>query len=689
VTEAAVADGSEATIEGQLIMSAQLPAAALQGASRGPFAPVTLAWHPTVPQILAAGAGSSVNIFEVPTAVEYTADPPLSQPGITYSLSGSSSNAAITCVTFTPSGDLLLAGDSAGGLHAWWLEGEDASEAPLISLKPFGGNAAGIGSVRILHQTADGSSLLLTGDASNSTLQLWALPAASAVTAGTRQAQALQTVSFKSKPGAKAVFCHVEVQPDLQLVVLADAGRQQVYTLHYSLSSSDSSSTDAAVNDFYAAAFDFAAFFSVKQPILSLSAIPEAAEDGLEQQLLLYCVQPDAIQQYMLNISMCTAVPGAASEESVGEAAQLVGDVSVQDTSSAAAAAGAPAASEPAGVPSGSDYPTPAQLPTPTLLGSRSGALKPSPAKAVEPSTPAPAAAGSQQQQQSPGAGSMGESAADTADSSRAAPLPPMPTFNLMHSAEKAPSGSLGTTASELQEPPAALKAEPDTASAPDAAAARTAAEAAAAAAIAKVVASLPASPAAAAPAVPAAAPPAAAAGVSSAEVAALQQQMVQLLQLQEQMAAQLQASSQQTVAGVRNELGRSLKSTEASLFKQVRALLVPDISLCQSLRSIHACAESSACVVHILIAAANQFACLPAASAAGPGLVVQWRDDPVMHAPPLRDTVLLPLHHSHCVASLAHSITCVHTVWEQPLCHCAQFHSLTAAAFCTCIHTV
>jgi hypothetical protein len=601
VTEAAPTDGSEATIDGQIIMAAQLPAAALQAATGGPFAPVTLAWHPTVPQILAAGAGSSVHIFEVPNAVEYTADPPLSQPGITYSLPGSSSHAATTCVTFTPSGDLLLAGDSAGGLHAWWLEGEDASEAPLISLRPFGGNSAGIGSVRILHQAADGASLLLTGDASNSTLQLWALPAASAVTAGTRQAQELQTVSFKSKPGSKSVFCHVEVQPDLQLVVLADAGRQQVYTLHYRLSgSSDSGSTDAAATDFYGAAFDYAAFFSVKQPILSLSAIPEAAEDVFEQQLLLYCVQPDAIQQYMLDISMCTAVPGAASEESVGESAEPVGDsltagdVSVQDTSSAAAA---PPAPEPAGVPSGADYPTPAQLPTPTLLGSRSG-LKPSPAKAAEPSTPGTAAAGSQQQQQqqSPGAGSTGESAVDT-DSSRAAPLPPMPTFNLMHSAEKAPSGSLGTTASELQESTAAPKVELDAASVPDAASPAAAADAG------KVVASplAAAAPAAAAAAVPAPAP--AATAVSSGEVAALQQQMVQLLQLQQQMAAQLQASTQQTVAGVRNELGRGLKSTEASLVKQVRAVLVPGTLYCHARQSFQAQAEASACVmVHVKI---------------------------------------------------------------------------------------
>lgn len=538
----AAQDGAEATIEGQLVMSAQLPASDLQGrsAADGPFAPVTLAWHPSVPQILAAGAGSSVHIYEVPAAAEFSsAPPPASAPGITYSIAGGSgsSGAVVTCVAFSPTGDLLVAGDSAGGVHAWWLEGEEATDAPLVSWQPFEGAAAaysgaskaassGIGSVRMLHQAADGSSLLLTGNANNSTIKLWALSAAGA---GGLPLLQLQTVSFLGKPASGAVFCHVAVQPELQLVLLADTGRKQVYTLHYSLSSTDGGSNraSATASD---AAFDYAAFFSVKQPILSLSTIPEGGDDAEEQQLLLYCVQTDAIQQYMLNTTLCSAAPGAAAaleatSSSTADAAP------VQDAVSAA---------------TGSEVPPPAQLPPPSLLAARAAAHKASvsdtsasPAKSVEPPTAAAAGAQAQEQQQEEVRQPSDDGSTTGVESSRPAPLPPMPTSSLIHSAEKAPPAT--PKAAEQLESPAAFKPEPPASR--DAAVLPKAAGAAGLLAVAGAGAAAAGAPPAAA------APPA---GVSSAEVAALQQQMAQLLQQQERMAAQLQASSQQTVAGQR-----------------------------------------------------------------------------------------------------------------------------------------
>lgn len=543
----AAQDGAEATIEGQLVMSAQLPASDLKGpsAADGPFAPVTLAWHPSVPQILAAGAGSSVHIYEVPAAAEFSsAAPPTSTPGITYSIAGcsGSSGAVVTSVAFSPTGDLLVAGDSAGSVHGWWLEGEEATDAPLVSWQPFEGAAAaysgaskaassGIGSVRMLHQAADGSSLLLTGNANNSTIRLWALPAAGA---GGLPLLQLQTVSFLGKPASGAVFCHVAVQPELQLVLLADTGRKQVYTLHYSLSSTDggSNGASATASD---AAFDYAAFFSVKQPILSLSAIPEGGDDAEEQQLLLYCVQTDAIQQYMLNTTLCSAAPGAAAapeapSSSTADAAPPAAPV--QDVVSAAAA--------------GSEVPPPAQLPTPSLLAARAAAHKASvsdtsasPAKSVEPLTTAAAGAQAQEQQQEEVRQPSDDGSTTGIESSRPAPLPPMPTSSLMHSAEKAPPAT--PKAAEQLESPAAFKPEP--------LASRDAAVLPAAAGAAGLLAAAGAGAAAAGAPSAAAAPPA---GVSSAEVAALQQQMAQLLQQQERMAAQLQASSQQTVAGER-----------------------------------------------------------------------------------------------------------------------------------------
>lgn len=574
VSDRTPTDTDESTIQGQLTMSAQLPAADMQGAADGPFAPVTLAWHPTVPQILAAGAGGSVHIYEVPTAVEYAGGaPPPSQPGITYSIAASSGAAAITTVAFTPTGDLLVAGDNAGGVHAWGLEGEEATEAPLLSWRPFDGDSIstgsrGVGSVRVLHQAADGACLLLTGSATNSTLKLWALPAAAALVTGAQQPSLLQSVSFQGKQSVGSVFCHVAVQPELQLVVLADSGRKQVYTLHYSLGS-DGGSNGAAAD----AAFDFATFFSVRQPILSLSTIPEAADATDEQQLLLYCVQTDAIQQYMLSTLMCVPAAGAVAQS----AAEAAVDTTEGDSSSAAApavtpvpaaAAAAPAVEQEPPAPS-SEVPPPAKLPTPSLLAARAAAHKaaasdalPAGAQAADTSTPAPAAAApapqlarkeeeeQQQGEQEPAAAAGG----DDGSSKPAAPMPPMPTFSLMHSAEKAPPAAAAATAAAaaagvpaaaeqvVSSPVAkAAKAEPVPVRKVDTLAAAAAAPGAAEASREEEVA------AAAAPAAAAGA----AAGVSSGEVAALQQQMAQLLQLQERMAALLQTTSQQTVAGV------------------------------------------------------------------------------------------------------------------------------------------
>ncbi|WIA33243.1 hypothetical protein OEZ86_006385 [Tetradesmus obliquus] len=409
-----------------LLMRAQLalPPGAEVASSSSSSPPVSLAWHPSTPQILAAGAGGSVNIFQVPTTPPAEQPPELSAPGIQYSLpsSGSSSSAAVTAVAFSPAGDLLVAADSAGSVHVWWLEGDgEEGEAPMLSWQPFSGSsaaaaaaAAAVASVQFLHQADDGSSILMTGDARNAALKLWLLlPAAALNGASPACLQAMQFVS--SANGPSDVFCHAVVQRELQLLVLANTVRKQVYTLHYSLGGSG------------AAAFDYAAFWGVMQPILSLATGLEAVEsqavpgEVAPQQLLLYTVQTDAIQQYSINPALCSSSSG--SEDEAAAAAALPG-ASVAAADAASAAAGGAAAA--ADVEEGEE----------------------------EASAAAPAAA------------------------------------------------------------------------------------------------------------------------AASADVAALQQQVAQLLEMQQAMAAQLQASSQQTVAGVKGELSRALKATEASLAKQVEASL-------------------------------------------------------------------------------------------------------------------
>jgi enhancer of mRNA-decapping protein 4 len=579
VTDDKGPDGDTVPAE-TLLMRAQLqlPPGADTSSSSSPL--VSLAWHPSTPQILAAGAAGSVNIFEVPTTPPAEQPPALVGPGIQYTLpSSDSSAAAVTAVAFSPAGDLLVAADSAGSVHMWWLEGDgEEGEAPLLSWRPFSGSnaaagaaaAAAVASVQFLHQAGDGSSILMTGDACNAALKLWVLPPAAALSGASLSC--LQTVQLTaSSKGPSDVFCHVVVQRELQLVVLANTVRKQVYTLHYSLGSNAAASVTAAP----AVAFDYAAFWGVKQPILSLATGLEAVEsqavpgEVAQQQLLLYTVQTDAIQQYFINPALCSSSSGSESEVGVatapadaassaaGEAAAAAAAADVEegeevsssitappaDVVPAPAAAKAAAAPEPepaaeaaaaaaaeADAPVAAAVPPPAQLPTPgLLLHAKASEQQEAPTKeAATADAESAAAAGTEATAaSSAAAAAAGTPAADSekqqegaatavhknASTTTVVPvqLPPMPTSSLLHSAEKAPVAAIAATKKpEDAEESAAAEASASTA---------------------------------AAAAVPAAAG-------ASADVAALQQQVAQLLEMQQVMAAQLQANSQQTVAG-------------------------------------------------------------------------------------------------------------------------------------------
>ncbi|KAF8067359.1 Acsf3 [Scenedesmus sp. PABB004] len=377
VSDAPGPDGDAVPAE-VLLLTAQLalPPGGAPGASL-----VRLAWHPTTPQILAAGAAGAVHIFEVPTSPPASQPPAPALPGITYTLPPGGGD--VTAVAFSPLGDLLAAADSAGRVHAWWLEGDDEAGAPLLSWSPFAA-PGGVASLHFLAQALDGSSLLLTGDATNAALKLWRLARAGA--AAGAAPQCLQSVAFTSAKGAPDFFCHAVVQRELGLVVLANTVRKQVYTLHYAL----------APGPVAGGGLDYAAFFAVKQPILSLTPGLEAVEsqavpgEVAPQQLLLYTVQTDAIQQYVLSPALCAPPPGGEDGVEPGDEASSSSAPVPAPAPEPAAAAAEPPAPEPAAVaepepepepaapaveavlPSAA-VPPPAQLPTPGLLlhGSR------------------------------------------------------------------------------------------------------------------------------------------------------------------------------------------------------------------------------------------------------------------------------------------------------------------------------
>jgi enhancer of mRNA-decapping protein 4 len=524
--------GADGTILGGVMLQAQLPGT---DAAADDALLVALAWHPRMQQILAAAAGDCVGIFEVPLAppVEGGSAPAPCSPGICYSISGAGASAgsSVSSLAFSPSGDLLVAGDSSGRVCAWWMEGGVAGDAdtPVLAWQPFSGAGGSVASMHFLHEARDGSTLLLTGDATNSCLKLWALPSAARAAAegGGAAPRCLQTLSLVGSRGGGEFFCHVAVQRDLQLVVLANTPRKQVYTLHYSTGAEGGS----GVGD---AAFAYAAFFCVKQPILSLAAISEAADAGTgargaspgpqqqpeqqAQQLTLYCVQTDAVQQYALTPALCMA---AGTEE--------------QGAEEAAAAAPAPAPAVTA-----ESQTTQSSPPTPAAaVAAAADAVS----DATSPASPAPAAAA-------------------------AVPPPaklPTPSFLGARKAAQQASAAAAATPGTPASPPAAAAEAPEPAKAESGKRARQQGKAAAGAAAAAADAVDAAAAAAAVPAAVTAGAPAV-----TGDAGGLQQQMQQLLSMQQQMAAQLQATNQQMVAGVKADVARALKATEAALLKQV-----------------------------------------------------------------------------------------------------------------------
>lgn len=146
------------------------------------------------------------------------------------------------------------------------------------------------------------SSVLVTGSADNSLLKLWHVADSIAC---------LQSVQFQSSADAKAFFNHMVVQPEADLVILANARQKAVYSLHYTGSGS-------------ALQFDYLAEFTVSNPILSVTAQYRPADDP--SVLQLYCVQANGIQMYHLNPALCcpTASLQVPSTEPRGSADSAV-----------------------------------------------------------------------------------------------------------------------------------------------------------------------------------------------------------------------------------------------------------------------------------------------------------------------------------------------------------------------------
>ena len=149
-------------------------------------------------------------------------------------------------------------------------------------------SASGVGSIHWLEgpaaSAAEQTATLVVGDAFNRQLQLFSVQADGSL-------QQEQTLQLESKDGEAGLCNAIAVQPQADLVVLANVDRKAVYVLHVRRSDS--------------ARFDNLTKYQLGWPILSMEAESELS-NGVAR---LFCVQTHAIQAYNLQLADCTPQP--------------------------------------------------------------------------------------------------------------------------------------------------------------------------------------------------------------------------------------------------------------------------------------------------------------------------------------------------------------------------------------------
>ena len=109
--------------------------------------------------------------------------------------------------------------------------------------------------------------------------------------------QTLELTSSSEPNVEDAFFNQVVVLSQASLILLANAKKNVIYAIHVDYGENPLSTR-----------MDFLAEFSVKMPILSLTATSDCYVDS-KHMIQVYCVQTQAIQQYALDLSLCLLPP--------------------------------------------------------------------------------------------------------------------------------------------------------------------------------------------------------------------------------------------------------------------------------------------------------------------------------------------------------------------------------------------
>ena len=281
-----------------------------------------LCWHPSYENVLAVASAQCVSFINVPPSAGVASAPEFSTPSAPPS---TSTEGAITSLAFSDRGDLLAVSDDKGYIYAWAISPDLLSAASVAALPAepdlrFSARLADpqdyVSSVEFLPSASSSSSggVLVAGNHNNSTLQLWVVDAE----APPQCTYTLQLVS--SSTGPAAFFNHLLVQPSMGCVVLANTLRQQVYVVHVQQQQVEGGVVSERCGG---PCFDYLADFSVKQPILSMTTTSESSYDDEQVEVAhLYCVQTEAVQQYMLYFDQC--LPPAVAQVAAAPAAAAV-----------------------------------------------------------------------------------------------------------------------------------------------------------------------------------------------------------------------------------------------------------------------------------------------------------------------------------------------------------------------------
>ncbi|KAL6633640.1 hypothetical protein ACP70R_026311 [Stipagrostis hirtigluma subsp. patula] len=188
----------------------------------------------------------------------------------------------------------LASGSKDGTVKIW----DDRKPVPLSILKPHDGQA--VYSVAFLTAPERPNHInLITAGPLNREIKIWAstneegwlLPSDSETWNCT---QTLELVSSLEPRVEEAFFNQVAVLPQASLILLANAKKNAIYAVHVEYGPDPASTR-----------LDYIADFTVAMPILSLTGTHESQPDG-EQVVQVYCVQTMAIQQYGLELSLCS-----------------------------------------------------------------------------------------------------------------------------------------------------------------------------------------------------------------------------------------------------------------------------------------------------------------------------------------------------------------------------------------------